>query len=228
MGNVHRYLNIVCAAMLMLALGMPLQATEALSGPVALQQLLEETSSRYADIRTLETDFVQVRNTRLLKEPAETRGHFQFRKPDGFLWQFTSPYNIRIYLQDTKVYKLDDDRKTVASLSVRKYKDPLLKFLDISEVMDFLNKYFIIKELDTKLDDIYVIFIPKKRKVKKRIRIVEAWIDSDRLLFNRIKITEVGDTETTISFMNTRVNGEIPMDRFAFDTTGYEKEEWQE
>ena len=228
MNMLHRLLFVLLAGLPVALSSLPVHGSDNVMTPPALQEILNQTSAKYAEIQTLETDFVQVRNTRLLKEPAETRGHFLFRKPDGFLWQFTSPYRLRIYYQKEEVIKLDDDRKTYATLNVKKYRDPLMKFLNVSEALDFLEKYFIVKEIDTKLDDIYIIFIPKKRKAKKRVTLVEAWLDPDRLLFKRIKVQEVNDAETTITFTNTRINGDIPMDRFTFSLDGYEKEKWQE
>lgn len=192
------------------------------------QKLLTETSVRYAAIETLQTRFIQVRKTRLLKEPAETEGRFYFKKPDSLLWEFTKPYQIRVFYTENEVIKVDRDRNTYSTLNVRKYREPLLNILNVNKAFDFLDKYFIIKEIDTKLEDIYIIFIPKKRKVKKRIDLVEAWLDPDTLLFRKIKVKEDNGTETVIRFLDTEINIPIPDDRFEVDLEGLEKEQWQE
>lgn len=193
-----------------------------------VQKLMAETSDRYASIETLKTRFVQVRKTRLLKEPAETEGYFYFKKPDKLLWEFTKPYRIRVFYTEDDVIKVDRDKETYATLNVRKYKEPLLNILNVNKAFEFLDEYFIIKEIDTKLEDIYIIFIPKKRKVKKRIDLVEAWLDPETLLFRKIKVLEDNGTETVIRFLDTEINVPLKDDRFEVELKGLEKEKWQE
>ncbi len=196
--------------------------------PAEVQQLMAKTSDRYASIDTLKTRFVQVRKTRMLKEPAETEGRFYFKKPDKLLWEFTKPYRIRVFYTEDEVIKVDRDNNTYATLNVRKYKEPLLNILNVNKAFEFLDKYFIIKQIDTKLEDIYIIFIPKKRKVKKRIDLVEAWLDPETLLFRKIKVKEDNGTETVIRFLDTEINVPLGDDLFDVKVEGLEKEKWQE
>lgn len=193
-----------------------------------VEKLLSETTSHYDSIETLAASFTQVRSTRLLKKPAVTKGKFYYAKPGHFLWQFTSPYSISVLSKDKFLIKIDKKRGTYSRLKVKKYKSTIMNFMDVSKAFEFLNKYFYIKEIDTKLKDIYIIFIPKKRRVKKRVKLVEIWLYPDTRLFHRIKVEEKNGSVTNITFHHCKINAKLPAGVFDISLKGLKKEKWQE
>ncbi len=196
--------------------------------PDQIQKLLAETTSRYETIDTLTASFTQVRKTPLLKEPAVTKGKFYYRKPGHFLWQFTKPYTISVLSKGKFIIKVDPKRGTYSRLKVKKYQSTIMNFMNVSKAFHFLNKYFYIKQIDTKLKDLYIIFIPKKRRVKKRVKLVEIWLFPDTRLFHRIKVEEKNGSVTDIRFRHCRINRELPAGIFDVNLKGLKKEKWQE
>jgi len=193
-----------------------------------VEKLLQETTSQYETIETLSASFTQVRSTRLLKKPAVTKGEFYYRKPAKFLWQFTDPYTISVLSEGKFLFKVDKKRGTYSKLKVKKYKSAIMDFMDVSKAFHFLNKYFYIKQIDTKLKDLYIIFIPKKRRVKKHVKLVEVWLYPDTRLFHRIKVEEKDDSVTEITFHHCKINQKLPAGVFDINLKGLKKEKWQE
>ncbi|NOY22179.1 MAG: outer membrane lipoprotein carrier protein LolA [Acidobacteria bacterium] len=206
----------------------PMMASDNALSAGKVEKLLAETSSRYETIETLSSSFTQVRTTRLLKKPAVTKGKFYYEKPAHFLWQFTDPYNISVLSKSKFLFKIDTRRGTYSKLKVKKYKSTMMNFMDVSKTFKFLNKYFYIKEIDTKLKDTYIIFIPKKRRVKKRVKLVEIWLYPDTRLFHRIKVEEKNGSVTDITFHNSKINCKLPAGVFDISLKGLKKEKWQE
>jgi len=212
---------LVLIALPVNAMGNPLTADQ-------VEKLLQETTSQYETIETLAASFTQVRSTRLLKKPAVTKGKFYYEKPAKFLWQFTDPYTISVMSEGKFLYKVDQDRGVYSKLKVKKYESTIMNFMDVSKAFKFLNKYFYIKQIDTKLKDLYIIFIPKKRRVKKHVKLVEVWLYPDTRLFHRIKVEEKNDSVTEITFHHCKINRKLPAGVFDISLKGLKKEKWQE
>ncbi len=193
----------------------------------AILDLLQEIKQHYSSIESFKADFKQIKKSPLLTEEALTYGKFYFKKPDKLLLRFTKPYSISIFYRKNKVYRFDHKRKTFAVLNIRKHKENAVNFLNVSKTFDFLTKYFVIKRLDTKGNDIYLILFPKKRRVKKRFKIVEMWLDPETYLFKKLYIEEKNGTTTTIIINNVKTNIEIKDSIFLFSKKGYKKEKWQ-
>lgn len=189
--------------------------------------LLNKIKEHYSLIESFKADFKQVKETPLLTKKAVTFGKFYFKKPDKLLLEFTSPYKIKIFYKKNKIYRFDAKRKTYAVLNIRRHKENAVNFLNVSKTFDFLTKYFIIKKLETKANDIYLIFFPKKRRVKKRFKIVEMWLDPDTYLFKKIYIEEKNGTTTTVFINNVKTNIDIKDTVFSFSKKGYKREKWQ-
>ncbi len=221
--------NITLSLLFLLVLAsLPIMALDNALTTDKVEKLLAETSSRYETIETLSSSFTQVRSTRLLKKPAVTKGKFYYKKPAHFLWQFTDPYTISVLSKGKFLFKIDSRRGTYSRLKVKKYKSTMMNFMDVSKAFKFLNKYFYIKEIDTKLEDTYIIFIPKKRRVKKRVKLVEIWLYPDTRLFHRIKVEEKNGSVTDITFHHCKINRKLPAGIFDISLKGLKKEKWQE
>ena len=193
-----------------------------------VQKLLTETTSHYEGINTLFASFTQVRSTRLLKKPAVTKGKFYYEKPGHFLWKVTEPYTLSVLSKGKFIIKVDPRHGTYSKLKMKRFRSMVMNFMAVSKAFKFLNKYFFIKQIDTKLKDIYIIFIPKKRRVKKRVKLVEIWLYPKSRLFHRIKVEEKNGSVTDITFHHCRMNQKLPAGIFDVNLKGLKKEKWQE
>ncbi len=189
--------------------------------------LLKEIKLHYSKIESFEADFKQVKKSPLLAEKAVTFGKFYFKKPDRLLLEFTSPYKIKIFYKKNRIYRFDAKRKTYAVLNIKRHRENAVNFLNVSKAFDFLTKYFVIKNVKTEGRDIYLILFPKKRRVRKKFKIVEMWLEPKTLLFKKLHFEEKNGTVTDIFIENVKTNKEIKDSVFSFSKKGYKKEKWQ-
>ncbi|BBB31944.1 outer membrane lipoprotein carrier protein [Thermotomaculum hydrothermale] len=189
--------------------------------------LIKKIKENYLTIESFKADFKQVKKSPLLKNSAITYGKFYFKKPDKLLLEFTKPYKLKIFYKKNKIYRFDEKRKVYAVLNIKRHKENAVNFLNVSKTFDFLTKYFVIKKVKTKKKDIYLIFFPKKRRVKKKFKIVEMWLDSETFLFKKLHIEEQNGTVTDILVSRVKTNIKIKDSVFEFSKKGYKKEKWQ-
>ncbi len=190
-------------------------------------KLLEKIKQSYSSINSFEADFKQVRKSPLLKDAAVTYGKFYFKKPDKLRLKFLKPYSISIFYKKNRVYRFDYDTGKYAVLNIKRHRENALNFLNVGKTFDFLTKYFVIRNVETRGKDIYLIFIPKKRRVKKRFKIVEMWLDSETYLFKKIYVEQKDGTDTTVMLSNVKINLPIKDSVFEFSKKGFKKEKWQ-
>ncbi len=189
--------------------------------------LIKSIKESYSTITSFSADFKQIRKTPLLKDKAVTFGKFYFKKPDKLLLRFTKPYDISIFYRKNKIYRFNNKTKKYAVLNVKRHRENAVNFLNVSKTFDFLTKYFVVKRVETKADDIYLIFFPKKRRVKKRFKLVEMWLDSKTYLLKKVYIEEKDGIQTTVILSNVKVNIPLKDSLFEFDKKGFSKEKWQ-
>ncbi len=197
------------------------------SSPVVME-LLQNIANSYLEINSFKAEFTQKKTSKLLKTPAITKGAIIFKKPSNVLLKFEKPYNIGIFLKNKKVTKIDYTDKTYSTISLKKHKSNLMNFLNISKTFKFLDKYFYIDKLDTKGDLIYIICLPKKRRVKKKLKIVELWLEPKTFIFKKIHIEEPDNTITEVTLENTKINGKVDETVFDFSLKGLVKKEWRQ
>lgn len=191
-------------------------------------ELLKNISESYNKINSLKADFTQIKTSKLLKEVAITEGNISFKKPDLMLLNFNDPYHISIFLKDKKVIKIDKKQKIYSTISLKKQKSNLMNFLNISKTFQFLDQYFYIEKVNTKGKLIYIICIPKKRRTKKKLKIVELWLDPVNYIFKKIKIEEPDNTITEIRLKNIKIDTKIEDNLFTYSLKNMEKKEWRQ
>jgi outer membrane lipoprotein-sorting protein len=197
------------------------------SSPVILE-LLQKIANSYAGITSFRAEFTQKKTSKLLQKPAITKGEIVFKKPSQVLLKFEKPYNISIYLKNKKVTKIDYTDGSYSLISLKKHKSNLMNFLNISKTFKFLDKYFYVDKLNTKGDLLYIICLPKKRRVKKKLKIVELWLDPETFIFKKIHIEEPDNTITEVTLTNTKINDKVDETVFDFSLKGLEKKEWRQ
>ncbi len=190
-------------------------------------ELLKQLKAHYSKIDTLYASFRQVKKSPLLRKPAVTYGKFYFKKPDKLLLRFTDPYDIGIFYKKNRIYRFDFKNKRYAVLNIRRHKENALNFLNIPKAFYFLSKYFVIKKIDTKGKDLYLIFFPRKRRVRKRFKLVEMWLDRKTLLIKKLHFEEKNGNITTIILSDVKINSLIKDSIFRFSKKGFSKEKWQ-
>jgi len=197
------------------------------SSPEILE-LLKNIAKSYNTITSFEAKFTQTKKTKLLKKPAVTYGTVIFQKPDNLVLTFDKPYDFSIYLNGKKATKINRKENTYSVVSLKKEKSNLMNFLNISKTFKFLDKYFYIEKLNTKGKLIYIICLPKKRRVKKKLKIVELWLSPENFIIKKLIIEEPDYTITEVNLDKIKINNPVEFKTFNFNLKGMDKQEWRQ
>jgi outer membrane lipoprotein carrier protein len=195
----------------------PDPADTRLSGTQRLQALLDRVKQQQKEIRTLEARFVQRRQSALLVSPEEATGVFSFAAPDRVRWEYLAPKPISVLIRGGEMTTWYRDLKRAETLKVGRYSNQIFKYLGASGSLDTLLEYFNVTFVPAaKPGDLYRLDLaPRYDRVKKRLKAMSIWIDSQRYFPTRVKYEEADGDTTEYEFRDFQWNAPLPADRFA-------------
>ena len=164
-------------------------------------------------ILSLEADFKQVKETRLLQEPQVATGHLSYRSPDQLCWEYLTP----------TAYKWE-----LGSTSTSPQVQQLLQFIIRSISGDNLrnNAAFSVTQLspidsqqnnpgaqqnsmdaakgstDAAKGSTTYLLVPKKRDLRQLFQSIEITLNPATQVAERVVLTEKNGDRSTISFHN--------------------------
>lgn len=184
-----------------------------------LDALFERVRQEQRDMRTLEADFVQRKDSEMLVEPEVARGTFSYRAPDRVRWEFQAPNPITVVIDDRKMTTWYRDLERADVLSVGRYSDRILEYLGASGTLEQLLDYFRVEAAfpEDPAAPYRLSLDPRYPRIAKRIESMQVWIERERFVPVRLRYVEPGGDVTEYRFSEIRVNGEIPPERFELD-----------
>jgi outer membrane lipoprotein-sorting protein len=173
-----------------------------------VDQMSKNTSS-------LESDFVQVKNLKVLSEKVTSTGHFNFQKKNNLRWEYNEPYKYIIVISNGRILIKDEKNK------VKKYDINSNKvFREINDIMvscvngeilssgKFQVSYYE-NEKNFKIE-----LSPLSKQVKESLKKIHLYFDKNVTSVSKLEMIEPGDDVTTIEFKNKKINEPVPADRF--------------
>lgn len=175
-----------------------------------------ELRGKAATIRTIEADFVQQKELKILVKPLVSKGRFLFSAPDRVRWEYRSPVQVVSLVKggELRRYTNTEDEGWVldSSGSVEAMR------IVMEKVAGWLTGSFQDDEaFHAELRDgppTIVVLTPKAAGMDKFIRRVEVTFSSTPGVVETVRIHEGPDAHTTITFENVRLNQEIQGARF--------------
>jgi outer membrane lipoprotein-sorting protein len=181
-----------------------------------LDVLVEKIRVESARRTSMEADFVQVKSSALLQEPLESSGVFSFQAPDRARWEYQLPEPVSLVIEGEEMVTWYHDLERAERVSVGRLSSKVLEYLSASSSIGTLLEYFTVY-LHTPEDpsDPYLLdLIPRYKRLEKRLKQLEIWIEPERYVPVRLRYTEADGDITDYMFKNVRVNEEIPAERF--------------
>jgi len=222
-----RFVALFAACVCALVLQTPVSAQgdlphprqENLSPSDRLEALIERVRLAQKGVETLESEFVQRKESAMLVEPVETRGVFFFSAPDRVRWEYETPNPISILIDHDEMTTWYRDIQQAEHVSVGRQSHRVLEFLGAGSSMDELLEYFnltLTLPLDT--SEPYMLELkPRFEKVAKRISGMTVWVDPENFLPARLRYLEADGDITDFSFHRLRINAGVPEERFRLE-----------
>ena len=167
---------------------------------------------------TIESDFTQNKNLSILAKPISSKGKFCYKKENKVRWEYTEPYTYLIVIKDTKIFIKDKSNQKQYDTQSNKMFQELNNFLVGCINGDILNKTNDFKiEFKENDNQFYVILVPIATKMKQMINEIHIYFDKKDYSVTKLKMVEQGGDNTTIDFINKKLNGSISDEKFNFN-----------
>jgi outer membrane lipoprotein-sorting protein len=159
-----------------------------------------------AETNTIESDFVQVKELKMLEEKMTSSGHFFFKKENLVRWEYFKPYSYLIIINKDKIIVKDDKKVSNFNISTSKV------FKEINDIMlnciqgKILNQDKFKFAFFESSANYKVELSPLNTNLKKALAKINLYFDKQLTHVVQIEIIEDSDDRTTIRFNNTKLN----------------------
>ena len=180
--------------------------------PELLQKVLDGFEEAQLKTLTLTASFIQEKKLELMDEKITSRGNFWYTKPDLFLWEYSEPDDITLLINHDELITWYKDLKEATRLNIHQKRKRVFKYFAINEDMETLKKHFIIElglDENPVRNSYHLRLIPKRKRIRNRLSMVEMWIDRDLLMPVQIVYSEPDGDYTKYTFENLTLNKEI-------------------
>lgn len=184
-----------------------------------LNLLVERIRVESAKRASMEADFTQLKTSSLLQEPLESMGVFSFQAPDRARWEYLEPDPISLVIRGEEMITWYRDLERAERIGVGRVSQRVLEYLSASSSIGTLLEYFTVFMYtpQNSADPYRLELKPRYKRIEKRLKLLELWIEPVRYLPVRMRYVEADDDVTEYRFDNFRINEEIPLDRFELD-----------
>ncbi|MCU0795683.1 MAG: outer membrane lipoprotein carrier protein LolA [Akkermansiaceae bacterium] len=186
---------------------------------------LEAWLKRQASVRSLEADFIQERTLPSLKKPVTTPGTLTIARPGKLRWDLGKPAKTIAVSDGTTITLFDVEKKQARRISADSSRAKSFSMLgdkSFSGGLEGFTQAFDLVE-SRMTDGIYQLTTrPKDRSMRGKVGYVFFDIDPAKSELRAIELRLDDKSRIRTIFTKTRFNTDIPADRFAPSTEGYE------
>jgi len=186
-----------------------------LEGSAKLDALIEKVVERQRAVRTLEAEFVQLKESSLLLEAVESTGVFLFRAPDLVRWDYRQPDSMVVLFAEDTVTTYHPAQARAEQIKVSNKQRRFVRVLAGTQPLDDLTSHFSITLADPGGQAHYRLTLrPVGNTLSKKLQSVEIEVDRKLFLPVVIEYNEADGDSTRYEFKKMVINPEIDDSRF--------------
>ena len=186
-----------------------------LKGGEKLAALLQRVTATQLATTSLEAVFEQRRVSRLLAEPSVMSGRFYFRAPDLVRWEYTSPRQMTVLINEGVAITYRPAEKRAERVEVGRVQRRVFRLMGAAEPLDALRQYFSFTLRDPGDGANYSLVLrPTVSQLKKRIAELTVEIDRVRFLPVAVSYSEADGDTTAYVFSDISRNAPIADEMF--------------
>jgi outer membrane lipoprotein carrier protein len=194
--------------LLVLLFNLKLSAQEQKMTAQEIVKFKETIENQSKSIKSIKTDFVQLKHMDFLTKDIETSGKMFFKSPNMLNWQYTKPYQYSIIFKNNKVYINDQGNKSTVDAKSKIFEK--INKLIVGSVSGnmFDDKEFEMSYFKTK-EHYITKLIPKTAAIKKMIKQIELYFPLKDSTVSEVKLMESSGDYTKIIFKNKVINAKF-------------------
>ncbi len=169
---------------------------------------ISQTSSESKAIKTLQSDFSQVKKMDFLDKDIVTYGKMTLKSPNMLSWKYTKPYQYSIVFKENKIFINDQGKKSTVDAKSKTFEKINKLIVGSASGKMFDDPEFIVRYFKTGSTNI-ARFLPKSQQLLKYIKQVELVFPKNQSTVSQVNMLEASGDTTTINFKNTKVNAPV-------------------
>ena len=218
--KVLHCLLIVASVLVAVTIGVASPAPKTVSiddleGGAKLDALIERVVERQRALRTLEAEFVQLKESSLLLEAVESTGVFLFRAPDLVRWDYRKPDAMVVLFAEDTVTTYHPTQARAEQIKVSNKQRRFVRVLAGTQPLDDLISHFSITLADPGGQAHYQLTLrPLGKILSNKLQTVEIEVDLELFLPVVIEYNEADGDSNRYEFKKMVINPEIDDSRF--------------
>ena len=186
-----------------------------LEGSAKLDALIERVVERQRALRTLEAEFVLLKESSLLLEAVESTGDFLFRAPDLVRWDYQQPDSMVVLFAEDTVTTYHPAQARAEQIKVSNKQRRFVRVLAGTQPLDDLISHFSSTLADPGGQAHYQLTLrPLGNILSKKLQTVEIEVDRELFLPVVIEYNEADGDSTRYEFKKMVINPDIDDSRF--------------
>ena len=167
--------------------------------------------------KSMSSEFRQVKEDALFAEPSIQSGHFAFQNPDKFRWDYEKPERVVVVATKDSFQRYLPDQKLLRQLDLAKNRRRVFNYFGIGSDVEVLQRHFDMKRVAdaAHADTVKLELRGKRRRVQKRLALLEMWLDRKTWIPSMIKVTMADGGTTLWEFNDVKVNPALAPETFA-------------
>lgn len=165
-------------------------------------------------LKTLQADFVQIKNLSVLEEKIQSTGVFAFADPSNVRWEYLKPFRYLIVIKDGLMTIKNEGKENKVAME----SSPIFKQINNLMLSTVKGDLLLNKDFDSKVfenaNSYKLELTPKQAQMKEFIAKIVIILDKKDFSVNSIRMIEPAGDDTFISFTNKRNNAALPKDIF--------------
>ena len=185
--------------------------------PAALA-LLRKLQEAQKSTKVMTATFRQVKEDALFAEPSVQSGRFAFRTPQDFRWDYEQPKKVVVVVTSDTFQRYLPDQKLLRRMDLSKNKRRVFNYFGLGTDVEVLQRHFnlAVNTSDrSRANTEKLEMRGKRRRVQKRLELLEMWLDQPTHLPVAIKVTMADGSTTLWEFADLLVNPTVPESTFA-------------
>ena len=178
----------------------------------ASTEVLDKLQADLQTVESVEADFEQEKQLKLLKHKLKISGHFALQKPNKLVWIVDKPVRYAIKVEGDELKQWDEDTNKVQTVHLG--GDPTFKAITEQLQSWFLGDYKTLSEnYDVYLENespLTLGFTPKEGSMVAGVMgHIDLVFSGDNKYLERMVIRESNGDVTTLNYLNTKINEPI-------------------
>ncbi len=181
-------------------------------------RFLKNLEKATSQITSIQSDFIQEKKLDFIDETIISKGKFVFQKDNKIRWEYTSPFEYLIIMNDGKIYINDGNRANEFDANSNKLFQQINYIIAGSIQGTLLNDETLFsREYFENEEFYYVRLTPLSSGIRDFLTDIYLYFDKNDYSVSKLKMVEQSDDYTIIKFSNKIFNQAVSEDKFKKD-----------